>query len=96
MERRPESDFLVEAEEQFQVTAELWLEYALVVEELTSPSAKLVMYGTQWEPKEEEHGQELEVLPWIQSTILMVVVTNNILVTPRPSADTLHQVKRSV
>jgi hypothetical protein len=38
MERKPELDFQVEAEEPFQVTAELWLEYAPVVVELTSQS----------------------------------------------------------
>ena len=38
MERKPELDFLLDPEEQSQVTAELWSEYALVVEEQTSQS----------------------------------------------------------
>ena len=47
MERKPESDFLVEAEEPFQVSAEPWLVLSLEVEELTSPSSRQVTYGTR-------------------------------------------------
>ena len=85
--RRPELDFQVEPEEPSQETAELWLVFVLVAAELTSQFAKLETHTTDGKQREEEHGQELEVLLWTQSTIPMVVVTNNISVIPQPSAD---------
>lgn len=96
MERKPESDFPVEQEEPFQETAEPWLELLLEVAELTSQFAKPETHTTDGRQREEEHGQELEVLLWTQSTILMVVVINNTSVTLQLSADMHHTVKRSV
>ena len=61
-ERRPELDFHPEPEEPFQATAEPWLELLLVVEEPTSQFAKLVTHTTDGKQREEEPGQELEVL----------------------------------
>jgi hypothetical protein len=61
--KRPELDFHQEPEEPSQVTAEPWLESLLVVEELTSQFARPVTHTTDGRQREEEHGQELEVLP---------------------------------
>lgn len=62
MERRPELDFQVEPEEPFQETAEPWLALLLEVEELTSQSARPETHTTNGRQREEECGQELEVL----------------------------------
>ena len=62
MERKPELDFQVEQEEPFQETAELWSELLLVVEELTNQYAKLETPTINGRQREEEYGQELEVL----------------------------------
>lgn len=62
MVRRPELDFHQEPEEPSQATAEPWLESLLVVEEPTSQFARLVTHTTDGKQREEEHGQELEVL----------------------------------
>lgn len=95
-ERRPELDFPVEPELPSQEPAEPWSVLLPVVEEPTSPSARPETHTTDGRQREEEHGQELEVLPWTPLTILMVVVTSNTLVTPQLSADTLLAVKRLV
>ncbi len=59
MEERPESDSPVAAEDLSQVTAELWLEFALEVEDPTSQFARPVASTTNTKQREDA-GPELE------------------------------------
>ena len=59
MEERPESDSQVAAEDLSQVTAELWLELLLEVEDPTSQFARPVASTTNTKQREDA-GPELE------------------------------------
>ena len=93
--KRQESDFHQEQEKLFKVNAEQWSESLQEDKEQINQFWRLLMLGTKPEEREVT-GQELEVLQWTQSSILMEEVTINILVIHQLSAEKNLTVKKSV